>query len=90
MDHITLWRRVRRGIEGKKKCYSSGQSQDVDAEKLDSLVRGSFIWGAELTPGGVFIYMQLPPGDVIALSLESTEDQADGRTALKIRRIDIG
>lgn len=76
MDHLDLWRRVRRGIAGKKRTYYTGQRQEIAAAELDDLTKGAFIWGAEPTAGGVRFYMHQPPGDVIALTIEATEGQA--------------
>lgn len=89
MDHMNLWRRIRRGIAGKKQTYSEGRRQDVTGAELDDLTAGAFIWGAEPTAGGVRFYIQLPPGDVIALAIEGAEDQAGEHAALRITKTNI-
>ena len=85
MDHLNLWRRVRRGIARKKQNYSEGQRQEITAAELDDLTAGAFIWGAEPTADGARFYIQLPPGDVIALVIEGAEGQALKITKSKIR-----
>ena len=89
MDHMELWKRVRRGITKKKQTYSAGQRQEVDAAKLDDLTQGAFIWGAESTPGGIRFFIQLPAGEVIALSMEGATDQGGDFQALRITKTEI-
>ena len=91
MDHLDLWRRVRRGIAGKKRTYYTGQRQEITAAELGDLTAGAFIWGAEPTPGGICFYIHLPgpAGTVIALLIEGTKDQAGNYAALEISKAEI-
>lgn len=74
---------------------------DVDGEQLDNLIKGAFVLGAQpvdypLTDGvylsdGVYLYLRLRTGDVIALFIETDVKDQDGGSyeVLRISRTDI-
>jgi len=68
---------------------------DVDGEQLDNLIKGAFVLGAQpvdypLTDG-VYLYLRLRTGDVIALFIETDVKDQDGGSyeVLRISRTDI-
>ena len=67
--------------------HIAGCGKDIDGEKLDALIRGAVILGVDpvdypLTDG-LYIYMKLPAGEVMALLIESRKQGGDYE-ALKI------
>lgn len=64
--------------------HIAGHRQAIDGEELDELTRGAVILGVDpvdypLTDG-IYIYMKLPAGDVIALLIESNGQGGDYET----------
>lgn len=93
MDYETIARTA--GTETARKLqdddyfndHIAGCGKDIDGEELDALTRGAVILGIDpvdypLTDG-LYIYMKLPAGKVMALLIESREQGGDHET-LKI------
>lgn len=87
MDFVEIARRA--GPETARRLQSNdyfdthiaGHGREVDGERLDELTRGAVILGVEAVDypltDGLYIYMRLPAGEVISLSIEADGQDGD-------------